>query len=132
FRTFKPYPPIAPKAPRFGHTIQRHRGPLRPGKPYMKRAGAVRRCFRAGAVQDYGREDQSEVAAAKPACHRGTRSGAPSGFLLRDGPDSEADPSAGRRCGDRWNEAAPCNIALMRQAQVVKRGVAAVGATPRE
>src|SRR5689334_2144743 len=31
-----------------------------------------------------------------------------------------------------WNEAAPCNIALMRQAQVVKRGVAAAGATPRE
>ncbi len=31
-----------------------------------------------------------------------------------------------------WNEAAPCNIALMRQAQAVKRGVASVGATPRE
>src|SRR5262245_1315774 len=31
-----------------------------------------------------------------------------------------------------WNEAAPCNIALMRQAQAVKRGVAVVGATPRE
>ena len=31
-----------------------------------------------------------------------------------------------------WNEAAPCNIALMRQAQAVKKGVAAVGATPRE
>ncbi len=31
-----------------------------------------------------------------------------------------------------WNEAAPCNIALMRQAQVVKKGVAAGGATPRE
>src|SRR3954469_11475893 len=31
-----------------------------------------------------------------------------------------------------WNEAAPCNIALMRQAQVVKRGVAAGGGTPRE
>ena len=31
-----------------------------------------------------------------------------------------------------WNEAAPCNISLMRQAQAVKRGVAAVGATPRE
>ena len=31
-----------------------------------------------------------------------------------------------------WNEAAPCNIALMRQAQAVKRGAAAVGATPRE
>jgi dihydroxy-acid dehydratase len=31
-----------------------------------------------------------------------------------------------------WNEAAPCNIALMRQAQAVKNGVAAVGATARE
>jgi dihydroxy-acid dehydratase len=31
-----------------------------------------------------------------------------------------------------WNEAAPCNIALMRQAQAVKRGVTAVGGTPRE
>ena len=31
-----------------------------------------------------------------------------------------------------WNEAAPCNIALMRQAQAVKRGVATVGATARE
>jgi dihydroxy-acid dehydratase len=31
-----------------------------------------------------------------------------------------------------WNEAAPCNIALMRQAQSVKRGVAANGGTPRE
>jgi dihydroxy-acid dehydratase len=31
-----------------------------------------------------------------------------------------------------WNEAAPCNIALMRQAQVAKKGVAAAGGTPRE
>src|SRR4051812_41458518 len=31
-----------------------------------------------------------------------------------------------------WNEAAPCNIALMRQAQVVKKGVAAANGTPRE
>lgn len=31
-----------------------------------------------------------------------------------------------------WNEAAPCNIALMRQAQVVKKGVAAGRGTPRE
>ena len=31
-----------------------------------------------------------------------------------------------------WNEAAPCNIALMRQAQAAKKGVASVGATPRE
>src|SRR5438105_9782609 len=31
-----------------------------------------------------------------------------------------------------WNEAAPCNIPLMRQAQAVKRGVAAANGTPRE
>jgi hypothetical protein len=31
FRTFKPYLLMAPMAPRFGHTIQRHRSPLRPG-----------------------------------------------------------------------------------------------------
>jgi dihydroxy-acid dehydratase len=31
-----------------------------------------------------------------------------------------------------WNEAAPCNIALGRQAQAVKRGVAKAGGTPRE
>src|ERR1700761_4038804 len=31
-----------------------------------------------------------------------------------------------------WNEAAPCNIALMRQAQSAKKGVAAAGGTPRE
>ncbi|MCP4328116.1 MAG: dihydroxy-acid dehydratase [Alphaproteobacteria bacterium] len=31
-----------------------------------------------------------------------------------------------------WNEAAPCNIALARQAQAVKRGVDRAGGTPRE
>jgi len=31
-----------------------------------------------------------------------------------------------------WNEAAPCNIALMRQAQSVKKGVQLSGGTPRE
>ncbi|MEZ5901098.1 MAG: dihydroxy-acid dehydratase [Hyphomicrobium sp.] len=31
-----------------------------------------------------------------------------------------------------WNEAAPCNIALMRQAQVAKQGVEEAGGTPRE
>ena len=29
-----------------------------------------------------------------------------------------------------WNEAAPCNITLARQAQAVKHGVAAAGGTP--
>jgi dihydroxyacid dehydratase/phosphogluconate dehydratase len=32
----------------------------------------------------------------------------------------------------RWNEASPCNISLMRQAQAVKKGVASAGGTPRE
>src|SRR5919206_2408466 len=31
-----------------------------------------------------------------------------------------------------WNEAAPCNIALSRQAQAAKKGVAAAKGTPRE
>ena len=31
-----------------------------------------------------------------------------------------------------WNEAAPCNIALMRQAQSAKKGVSESGGTPRE
>jgi dihydroxy-acid dehydratase len=31
-----------------------------------------------------------------------------------------------------WNEAAPCNIALMRQAQAAKKGVNTAGGTPRE
>src|SRR4029079_8234871 len=31
-----------------------------------------------------------------------------------------------------WNEAAPCNISLMRQAQAVKEGVVAANGTPRE
>jgi dihydroxy-acid dehydratase len=31
-----------------------------------------------------------------------------------------------------WNEAAPCNISLRRQAEVAKRGVIAAGGTPRE
>ena len=31
-----------------------------------------------------------------------------------------------------WNEAAPCNISLMRQAQAVKKGVASRHGTPRE
>ncbi len=31
-----------------------------------------------------------------------------------------------------WNEAAPCNTALMRQANAVAEGVKTAGATPRE
>ena len=31
-----------------------------------------------------------------------------------------------------WNEAAPCNISLMRQAQAVKKGVSSANGTPRD
>src|SRR3546814_4067267 len=31
-----------------------------------------------------------------------------------------------------WNEAAPCNITLSRQAQAAKKGVKAAGGSPRE
>src|SRR3954464_8371706 len=45
-------------------------------------------------------------------------------------PDDIARPFVG--VVTTWNEAAPCNIALGRQAQAVKRGVAKAGGTPRE
>ena len=43
-----------------------------------------------------------------------------------------ANPPAFRRRRDLLERSRPCNIALMRQAQAVKLGVASVGATPRE
>src|SRR5689334_9957725 len=45
-------------------------------------------------------------------------------------PEQIAQPLVG--VATCWNEAAPCNISLMRQAQAAKAGVAAAGATPRE
>jgi dihydroxy-acid dehydratase len=53
-------------------------------------------------------------------------------FLYSMGLTSEqiAQPLVG--VATTWNEAAPCNIALSRQAQVAKKGVAANGGTPRE
>jgi dihydroxy-acid dehydratase len=45
-------------------------------------------------------------------------------------PDEIAQPLVG--VASCWNEAAPCNISLMRQAQAVKKGVAAANGTPRE
>ena len=44
--------------------------------------------------------------------------------------DDVAQPFIG--VATTWNEAAPCNITLMRQAQAVKKGVKAAGGTPRE
>lgn len=53
-------------------------------------------------------------------------------FLYAMGLSSEeiAQPLVG--VASCWNEAAPCNISLMRQAQVVKKGVASAKGTPRE
>ncbi len=44
--------------------------------------------------------------------------------------DEIAQPFVG--VATTWNEAAPCNISLGRQAQAVKKGVKAAGGTPRE
>jgi dihydroxy-acid dehydratase len=44
--------------------------------------------------------------------------------------DEIASPFVG--VATAWNEAAPCNIALARQAQSVKQGVKELGGTPRE
>jgi dihydroxy-acid dehydratase len=44
--------------------------------------------------------------------------------------DQIAQPLVG--VATTWNESAPCNISLSRQAQAAKKGVAASGGTPRE
>ncbi|MDX2073629.1 MAG: dihydroxy-acid dehydratase [Alphaproteobacteria bacterium] len=51
-------------------------------------------------------------------------------YAMGLGPKQIAQPLVG--VATTWNEAAPCNISLGRQAQVVKKGVAAAGGTPRE
>ena len=44
----------------------------------------------------------------------------------------ERDPRPFVGVASCWNEAAPCNTALMRQAQAAKKGVDEAGGTPRE
>ncbi|HZP19174.1 MAG TPA: dihydroxy-acid dehydratase [Bauldia sp.] len=51
-------------------------------------------------------------------------------YAMGLGPDQIHQPFVG--VATCWNEAAPCNISLMRQAQAVKKGVAAANGTPRE
>ena len=51
-------------------------------------------------------------------------------YAMGLGPEDIAKPFVG--VATAWNEAAPCNISLHRQAQSVKRGVNAGGGTPRE
>ena len=78
-----------------------------------------------------GRENKSQSEVAQPACHRGSRTGPAPLLLLCHGVDDGGDQSAVHWRGDLLG-AAPCNIALMRQAQAVKKGVAVAGGTPRE
>lgn len=51
-------------------------------------------------------------------------------YAMGLGKEQIAQPLVG--VATTWNEAAPCNIALMRQSQIAKKGVAAAGGTPRE
>ena len=51
-------------------------------------------------------------------------------YAMGLGAEDIAKPFVG--VASTWNEAAPCNIALSRQAQAVKRGVTEAGGTPRE
>ena len=51
-------------------------------------------------------------------------------FAMGMTPQEVAQPFVG--VVTTWNEAAPCNIALRRQAEAVKRGVSAAAGTPRE
>ena len=51
-------------------------------------------------------------------------------YAMGLGPADIAKPFVG--VATAWNEAAPCNITLHRQAQAVKRGVDAAGGLPRE
>ncbi len=60
------------------------------------------------------------------------RAGAAPLLSLRHGAHRRADRLAADRRGDDLERGGPCNIALMRQAQAAKKGVAAAGGTPRE
>ncbi len=51
-------------------------------------------------------------------------------YAMGLGPEDIAKPFVG--VATTWNEAAPCNITLHRQAEAVKRGVNAAGGMPRE
>ena len=73
-----------------------------------------------------------QVAHAVAPRDRGARPRAAPVLLLRDGPDRGRDQPALRRRRHLLERGCPCNIALSRQAQSVKSGVAEAGGTPRE
>ncbi|MGD5575239.1 dihydroxy-acid dehydratase, partial [Xanthomonas citri pv. citri] len=74
-----------------------------------------------------------QIQTAEPSHDSRPGAGAASVVPLRHGIDrcrEIAQPFVG--VATCWNEAAPCNITLSRQAQAVKLGVKAGGGTPRE
>ena len=73
--------------------------------------------------------DKSKL--AEPARDRRADARAASLLLLRHGPEEQHIHRPFVGVVSCWNEAAPCNIALMRQAQSAKFGVDEAGGTPR-
>jgi dihydroxyacid dehydratase/phosphogluconate dehydratase len=73
-----------------------------------------------------------QIETAQPARDRGTRARAAPVVFLRHGPEDEEIHQPFVGVATCWNEAAPCNIALSRQAQAVKLGVKHANGTPRE
>ncbi len=61
---------------------------------------------------------------------RSARRTAPFSIRWASATEQIAQPLVG--VATTWNEAAPCNIALSRQAQAAKKGVASAAGTPRE
>jgi hypothetical protein len=102
--------------------------PIGPPLPrrYTPRRTTIGRKGNADADQALG-----QVQAALPPRHRGADPGTASQLRPCDGlTQDEIDrPFVG--VATCWNEAAPCNVALNRQAQSVKKGVAETGGTPR-
>jgi hypothetical protein len=77
-----------------------------------------------------GKLDKSKL----PSRHvtEGARARAAPVVFLRHGPEDEEIHQPFVGVATCWNEAAPCNIALSRQAQSVKLGVKHANGTPRE
>jgi dihydroxy-acid dehydratase len=103
------------------------------GSPRKSRPGTPAAVFGAGA-QKTEMDAKSNLKAKLPSRHatEGPDRAPHRAFYYAMGLSNEQIHQPFVGVATCWNEAAPCNIALMRQAQAVKKGVAAVGGTPRE
>ena len=73
-----------------------------------------------------------QVAHAEPACDHGPERAPQRSYYYAMGLGTKEIEQPFVGVASCWNQAAPCNTALMRQAQVVSEGVKAAGGTPRE